>query len=235
MEYKQFIRKLKNIKKQHNAEEALTPIIYQLLDREDVSLMVVQTSRGKKGYYGISSNPDLVILDNNFKYEEDIDKFNFEKVYGCVELKKMEETLIDSTNNSDIVSSVLKRIQELTANTNNDEYLQGLDVKINDIGQLLGEILWYRKVLYTNGCNWVVYSLNFVDGYEESQYIAEIKEFANDERKSNKEWFSRLSKEEWIKRISIKKTVILNSKKIDNITETDFNTLKQELTNQLLP
>lgn len=39
-----------------------------------------------------------------------------------------------------------------------------------DMGQLLGEILWYRRILYTNGCKLVVYNLIFLNEYNESDY-----------------------------------------------------------------
>ena len=44
--------------------------------------------------------------------------------------------------------------------------MNGSGGKANDEGQLLGEVLWYGKVLYTNGVIWKYYKLSQKSGKE---------------------------------------------------------------------
>lgn len=64
-------------------------------------------------------------------------------IYGCVEVKNVDEKLLD-LESIDLISEFEK------AKKPGNELNQ-------DLGQLLGQILWFKKVLYTNGNIWKFY------------------------------------------------------------------------------
>lgn len=53
MKYESYVEKLEMIEKQYNFEEALTPIVYQLIDNKNYSIIVVQNARKKSVLWNI--------------------------------------------------------------------------------------------------------------------------------------------------------------------------------------
>lgn len=190
----------------------------------------------KKVFYGISSNPDLVILSKNFTYSDD----QLEKIYGCVELKNIGSTLITGIN--ELLTQIKKdenrnkTNQEIIAETN-------LNYSNKELGQLLGEVLWYRKVLYTNGHSKEKYYKDIIGFVENENKIdekinREIKDEINEEMKIvlltekdflRQNWFGRLSEQQWIDHVSIKVINILDKDLISEIEEDDYKKMIQKV------
>lgn len=145
-----YFKELELIKKQNATEIDMYPWIYMLLQiakcnkgktYETVSIRDVHKRfKSAKGQvlYGLSSIPDFIIantkFDNSNNSKGEID--NIDQIYGCVEIKGLDKELLD-----------VKSIKELKSiNFQNKEDAAK--------GQLLGQLLWYKKVLYTNGIEW---------------------------------------------------------------------------------
>ncbi len=142
------MRELILMSRQYGQEEELYPLINMLLRENakvgDLSVRDVHNkgSVGKRRamLYGYSSFPDLAIFDEKYTcpieeggiYEE---MSQFEYIRGCVEVKKWMK--IDRKKNE-----IVKE-----------------ELKLNDL-QLVGELLWYGKVIYTNGLHWWYMELN---------------------------------------------------------------------------
>ncbi len=176
MKLNEYMHEMNLIMKQNPIENDMYYIIQRLMregnNLKKLSLRDVDrrqnTERGRV-FYGIASVPDFVILDEEFENSEDWHK-NVKLVYGCVEIKKFDEEI-----------SGIKEILEKIRNRNTLE---------RNEAQLLGEILWYRKVLYTNGNEWKFFrwEVKEVD-WEKVKSFAE-KEYKNDtENKRISEWY----------------------------------------------
>ena len=77
-------------------------------------------------------------------YKESIMKINnIDKIYGCIEIKEVNYTLLN-------VKDIIEKVK------------LGIELR-DEEGQLLGEVLWYRKVLYTNGIRWMYYEWENID------------------------------------------------------------------------
>lgn len=143
MTREEYFNELTLIEKQNNTEYDLYYTIAALIKQspyiksEKLSVRAVfrrtKSARGQI-FYGLSNFPDLVILDQNFRNADNdhahID--NIDQIYGCIEVKNMSTPLLD-------IGPLLK---------------EGKAALSRDEGQLLGDILWYGKVLYTNGRDW---------------------------------------------------------------------------------
>ncbi|MBF0724718.1 hypothetical protein [Enterococcus gallinarum] len=153
--FEYYMRELNLIKRQNWIENDLYHLVAEMikagknmsrLSLRDVSLR----SRSPKGqiFYGLSSFPDFVILDERFDNSdnlagESVNIANKNLIYGCVEVKNVDEKLLD-LESIDLISEFEK------AKKPGNELNQ-------DLGQLLGQILWFKKVLYTNGNIWKFY------------------------------------------------------------------------------
>ncbi|PLV68789.1 hypothetical protein AZJ15_08610, partial [Streptococcus pneumoniae] len=94
-------------------------------------------------YYGLSNFPDIVILDKTYenKSRKSIKIKEWKKLRGCVEVKNLNHRLITE---EEIKSTLSNSFEHLT----------------REMGQLIGDILWYKKVIYTNGIQWRFLSLD---------------------------------------------------------------------------
>ena len=132
---------------------------------------------------GFGSFPDLAIFDENFpegqepKNGEEGENTILKNIYGCVEAKPTGSKLIKCLDYLDQNTMEIGykeeekdyRIQIYEGKENNNYYIQlntkegtllnGSDEGATPAGQLLGELLWYGKVLYTNGVIWKYYAL----------------------------------------------------------------------------
>ncbi|TVV89329.1 hypothetical protein AZK22_03890 [Streptococcus pneumoniae] len=93
--------------------------------------------------YGLSNFPDIVILDKTYenKSRKSIKIKEWKKLRGCVEVKNLNHRLITE---EEIKSTLSNSFEHLT----------------REMGQLIGDILWYKKVIYTNGIQWRFLSLD---------------------------------------------------------------------------
>lgn len=160
MTKEKYQKEIELIKQQNNTEFELYPLAVEIIQpaTEELSKRYVfNRRRSTKGniYYGLSSFPDIAILDNVFtdkERKEEITEEDWNGLIGCLEIKALDDELFTITNIQDCLTD-----EEVTSS------------KISkSLGQLIGEILWYKKVLYTNGREWNYFYVN--------KYSQELKE-----------------------------------------------------------
>ena len=152
MDFYKYIDEINLIKNQNNTERDLYYLVKQTLEPycRGLSLRIVAERRKSELgqiFYGISSVPDIAILDRDFNNEKNkvINKENRDKLKGCIEVKNLGEKLY-----------TLEELQEEFENENVG----------TAAGQLAGEILWYKKLLYTNGTEWKLFTFNESEKYD---------------------------------------------------------------------
>ena len=188
MTLEQYMRELWLMDKQYGQEEELYPLINMLLrdgaNTEKLSIRDVHKGQRiktenknmnveqRKYIDGFGSFPDLAIFDESFPEKENIDS-NLQKIYGCVEAKCISQELIEclDLNTIEIICEENKKNNENEEISwinyyvkKNKTLLNEAGGKAKDAGQLLGELLWYGKVLYTNGVIWKYYTLSKESG-----------------------------------------------------------------------
>lgn len=146
MTKEKYQKEIELIKAQNNTEFELYPLateIIQPMTEELSKRYVFNRKRSKKGniYYGLSSFPDIAILDKHFV---DIDRGEIEEedwngLIGSLEIKALGQKLFNIDDIQECLSKETLTIAE---------------------GQFIGEILWYKKVLYTNGEEWKYIYIN---------------------------------------------------------------------------
>lgn len=160
MTKEKYQKEIELIKQQNNTEFELYPLAVEIIQpaTEELSKRYVfNRRRSTKGniYYGLSSFPDIAILDNAFtdkEREDEITEEDWNGLIGCLEIKALDDELFTITNIQNCLTD-----EEITSS------------KIpKSLGQLIGEILWYKKVLYTNGRDWNYFYVN--------KYSQELKE-----------------------------------------------------------
>ena len=193
MDFYKYIDEINLIKNQNNTERDLYYLVKQTLEPycRGLSLRIVAERRKSELgqiFYGISSVPDIAILDRDFNNEKNkvINKENRKKLKGCIEVKNLGEKLY-----------TLEELKEEFENENVG----------TAAGQLAGEILWYKKLLYTNGKEWILFTF-YNSGEYDDEIIGIVTKRIEEEKKG---------KFNWTKDTGIKKTAkkILN----ENIEE----------------
>ncbi len=185
MTLKQYMREIWLMNKQYGQEIELYPLINMLLregaNTKRLSIRDVHNGRKtmkrdhRKYIDGFGSFPDLAIFNESFPEKEN--NGNLQKIYGCVEAKCIAQDLIKCLDighkeedykkeESDYYVQINIGKEEnnyyVQINTEKTSLLKGTGV--NDAGELLGELLWYGKVLYTNGVIWKYYKLSQKSG-----------------------------------------------------------------------
>lgn len=173
MTLEQYMRELWLMDKQYGQEEELYPLINMLLrdgaNTENLSIRDVhkgesaKNDKSRKYIDGFGSFPDIAIFDESFPdlSDENIVS-NLQKIYGCVEAKcneknpKQIEVKIVAENKSEQP----KQENYFIKRNNTKTYLHDAKGRATVEGQLLGELLWYGKVLYTDGLIWKYYKLS---------------------------------------------------------------------------
>lgn len=188
MTLEQYMRELWLMDKQYGQEEELYPLINMLLrdgpNTEKLSIRDVHKGQRiktenknknveqRKYIDGFGSFPDLAIFDESFPEKENIDS-NLQKIYGCVEAKCISQELIEclDLNTIEIICEENKKKRKNEEDNwigyyvkKNKTLLNGSDGGATPAGQLLGELFWYGKVLYTNGVIWKYYTLSKESG-----------------------------------------------------------------------
>ena len=155
MTKEKYQKEIKLIQAQNNTEIELYPLATEIIQTATEGLSkryVFGRKKSKKGnvYYGLSSFPDIAILDKDFKDtdRDEIKEDDWNGLIGSLEIKALGNKLF----NIDEIRECLLNKKKVT----------------QDEGQLIGEILWYKKVIYTNGIEWEYF---YVD-----KYSKELKE-----------------------------------------------------------
>lgn len=141
------------IKKQNNVEAELYSIVADIIKptlKDSLSKRYVfgrRKSNMGQIYYGLSNFPDIVILDKTYENEsrKSIEIKEWKKLRGCVEVKNLNHPLITEEEIKSTISDSFEHITE-----KNEQ----------EMGQLIGDLLWYKKVIYTNGIQWRFLSLD---------------------------------------------------------------------------
>ena len=239
MTLEQYMRELWLMDKQYGQEEELYPLINMLLrdgvNTENLSIRDVHKSqrikadnnknvKSRKYIDGFGSFPDLAIFDESFPDLSDEENIvsNLKKIYGCVEAKCIGKDLIEflDLNTTEIICEKNEEDNWIGYyGKKNKIILNEAKGRANDAGQLLGELLWYGKVLYTNGVIWKYYKLS-----EKSEEIINAirKEWISadsnngdtlqEEKKKHKTWIFEQWKEENLE-------ITIKSEEIGNLTE----------------
>lgn len=239
MTLEQYMRELWLMDKQYGQEEELYPLINMLLrdgvNTENLSIRDVHKSqrikadnnknvKSRKYIDGFGSFPDLAIFDESFPDLSDEENIvsNLKKIYGCVEAKCIGKDLIEflDLNATEIICEKNEEDNWIGYyGKKNKIILNEAKGRANDAGQLLGELLWYGKVLYTNGVIWKYYKLS-----EKSEEIINAirKEWISadsnngdtlqEEKKKHKTWIFEQCKEENLE-------ITIKSEEIGNLTE----------------
>lgn len=201
MTLEQYMRELWLMDKQYGQEIELYPLINMLLradeDMKKLSIRDVHNGRKtvkrdhRKYIDGFGSFPDLAIFDESFPEEQEPkngENTILKNIYGCVEAKPTDSKLIkcldhntmeigyeEEENDNYVQINIVK--EEINyyvkINTEKTSLVKKKGMVANDAGELLGELLWYGKVLYTNGLIWKYYELS-KDSEKEINPIREI-------------------------------------------------------------
>lgn len=238
MTLEQYMRELWLMDKQYGQEEELYPLINMLLrdgaNTEKLSIRDVHNGQNikkenknveqRKYINGFGSFPDIAIFDESFPdlsdenpQEENIVS-NLQKIYGCVEAKcnKKNPEQIEVKIVAENKSEQPKQENYFIERNNTKTYLHDAKGIATVEGQLLGELLWYGKVLYTNGVIWKYYKL--FEGTEtinniRKDYISLInKNKLPKESFEYKTWIFEQCKEDDLK-------ITITSKEIGNLTD----------------
>ena len=184
MDFYKYIDEINLIKNQNNTERDLYYLVKQMLEPYCCGLslrIVAERIKSELGqiFYGISSVPDIAILDRDFVNNQHykITGKNRDKLKGCIEVKNLGEKLY-----------MLEELKEEFDNENVG----------TAAGQLAGEILWYKKLLYTNGKEWKLFTFNNSGEYNDEIIGIVKKRIEKEER--NEEY-------NWTKDTGIKQTV----------------------------
>lgn len=174
MDFYKYIDEINLIENQNNTERDLYYLVKQTLEPycRGLSLRIVAERRKSELgqiFYGISSVPDIAILDRDFNNEDNkvINKENRDKLKGCIEVKNLGEKLY-----------TLKELKKKFINGNVE----------TDEGQLAGEILWYKRLLYTNGKEWRLFTFNNSGEYDDEIIGIVTKRIEKEERNEEYNW-----------------------------------------------
>ncbi|ETE00939.1 hypothetical protein [Streptococcus pseudopneumoniae] len=169
------------IKKQNYVEVELYPLVANIIKptlKDSLSKRYV-FGRQRRGlgqiYYGLSNFPDIVILDKTYenKSRKSIKIEEWKELRGCVEVKNLNYSLITEEKIKSTIS-------------NSFEHITG------EMGQLIGDLLWYKKVIYTNGIEWRFLSLD--DKEEIDNTIVEVvnKRIETEEAGNSFDWWKNI-------------------------------------------
>ncbi|HGP7962915.1 Uncharacterised protein [Streptococcus pneumoniae] len=176
-----YFQEIDLIKKQNYVEVELYPLVADIIKptlRESLSKRYVfgrRKSNMGQIYYGLSNFPDIVILDKNYqnKARKSIEIEEWKKLRGCVEIKNLNNSLITEGKIKSTISNSLEHITR-------------------EMGQLIGDLLWYKKVIYTNGIEWRFLSLD--DKEEIDNTIVEVvnKRIETEEAGNSFDWWKNI-------------------------------------------
>ena len=177
-----YSEEIKLIEKQNDVEAELYPLVAGIIQPTLKNLSkryVFGRQRSSMGqiYYGLSNFPDIVILDKSYenKSRKSIKIEDWRQLRGCVEVKNLNHRLIAE---EEIKSTLLNNFEHMT----------------QEMGQLIGDLLWYKKVIYTNGLQWRFLSITDDDNNELANRIIEVvnKRIKLEEGKHPFDWWENI-------------------------------------------
>lgn len=135
MDFKTYVKKLKDVETKCPIENGYSHVIYQLFDdiegmNEKYALVdttnLKRTVAKKTNLFpeNIVAIPDFVITDDKFEYGKENDKKEY--IYGCIEVKYFDNE-VKLTN------------------------------RLNSENGVIGYLQYYKHVIYTNGWIWMYY------------------------------------------------------------------------------
>lgn len=185
MTKEEYIDELRLIKEQNDVEYEIYPMAVEIIQPTLKNLSkryVFARRKTHKGqiYYGLSSFPDVAILDKNFRSTPNtkLERKDWDSLKGCLEVKALGNKLYSKEEIQNALSS-----ETLT----------------KDMGQLIGEILWYKKVIYTNGIEWrFLYVSEYSDKLRTKIVDTANKRIQFEEKKSEQEynWWRDMKKDD---------------------------------------
>ncbi|HGR3661922.1 TPA: hypothetical protein ACL4RY_000645 [Streptococcus pneumoniae] len=177
----EYIEEIGLIEKQNYVEVELYPLVVDIINptlKNSLSKRYVfgrRKSNMGQIYYGLSNFPDIVILDKNYqnRARKSIEIEEWKKLRGCVEIKSLKHDLITEEKIKSTIS-------------NSFEHITG------EMGQLIGDLLWYKKVIYTNGIEWRFLSLD--DKEEIDNTIVQVvnKRIETEEAGNSFDWWKNI-------------------------------------------
>ncbi len=251
MTLEEYKKELEYIEKQYGGEEALYPLIniflrelgdFKPLNKQDPSLVDVHRGRlckyaSRNLLYGISNFPDMVIMGKDFAYKDN--QLNYKKdlidekskLFGCIEVKDLSEKLDEIMDNTKKIT--LKYCNEKSMFCYKED-----DQNYTEVNQLYGDVLWYGKVIHTNGKIWNYYeienkTLKDVNEFLMNYYFQFMKTRCNNNAQIVKDFYetvqgfsNNLDNEK-----DNEKEVIITMKTIANLDSLDSNKVECEWNN----
>lgn len=175
-----YSEEIKLIEKQNDVEAELYPLVAGIIQPTLKNLSkryVFGRQRSSMGqiYYGLSNFPDIVILDKSYenKSRKSIKIEDWRQLRGCVEVKNLKHGLMTE---EEIRTTLSNKPMHIT----------------REMGQLIGDLLWYKKVIYTNGIEWRFLSLD--DKEEIDNTIVEVvnKRIETEEAGNSFDWWKNI-------------------------------------------
>ena len=177
-----YSEEIKLIEKQNDVEAELYPLVAGIIQPTLKNLSkryVFGRQRSSMGqiYYGLSNFPDIVILDKSYenKSRKSIKIEDWRQLRGCVEVKNLKHGLMTE---EEIRTTLSNKPMHIT----------------REMGQLIGDLLWYKKVIYTNGLQWRFLSIIDDDNNELANRIIEVvnKRIKLEEGKHPFDWWENI-------------------------------------------
>ena len=177
-----YSEEIKLIEKQNDVEAELYPLVAGIIQPTLKNLSkryVFGRQRSSMGqiYYGLSNFPDIVILDKSYenKSRKSIKIEDWRQLRGCVEVKNLKHGLMTE---EEIRTTLSNKPMHIT----------------REMGQLIGDLLWYKKVIYTNGLQWRFLSITDDDNNELADRIIEVvnKRIKLEEGKHPFDWWENI-------------------------------------------
>lgn len=194
MNREEYMDEIQLIQDQNDTEFEIYPLVSEIISptlKELSKRYVFARRRSPLGhiYYGISSFPDIAILDRNFRNKECkvVEEENWNKLKGCVEVKAYNKPLYN-----------LKELKDYI-------YSSKCEKQLNEVAQLIGEIIWYKKVLYTNGVQWKLFTFKSYSNYKDIIIESVNKRINNS---LQKDWWNKPAISNIINKEILEETII---------------------------
>lgn len=180
----EYEEEMRLIQAQNPVEAELYPIVVDIIQptiTHDLSRRYIfGRQRSNKGqiYYGLSNFPDIAILSKSFinNTNESIKSEDWEQLRGCIEVKRLGEKLIPEKEINDLIKNKPENLDKLK-------------------GQLLGDLLWYKKLIYTNGKEWrYLYIEEYSDKLKDTVIDTVNERIKNEKQQKVFNWWKSLKK-----------------------------------------
>lgn len=180
--------------------------------------------KGRELLMGYAAFPDMAILDKNFLGDK---QYNLEeelkKLYCCVEAKKTKEVLLDIEGVIHIQANKKAKIGMSDISVD----LCQMNGKATAYGELIGELLWYGRIIYTNGKEWRFLEIKDFDSSNTGETLAQCRKDLYKDCVKNKNahvWCEKFEEREF----EVIKTPLINIEDPEK-TESDWEDFKATL------